>query len=113
MGNQSDRWVVPQARHVAAIEELKDASFLLDRSVGGLILATSPRTRTDEWQPRERPRSCLAQLVRQHPRVRLERFPFYARQLNPDEAVWTLAKPTWPGLPQGLDDSHGRRRPLY
>ena len=34
----------------------------------------------------------VAQLQRQHRRLRLEYFPPYAPQLNPDEGVWSLAK---------------------
>ena len=37
MGNHSDRLIMPQPRHIAAIEDFEDASFLLDRGVGGLI----------------------------------------------------------------------------
>jgi len=47
----------------------------------------------------------LDQLLRQHRRLRLERFPSYAPQLNPDEGVWTLAKHDLAnGCPQNLDD---------
>jgi len=46
----------------------------------------------------------LDELLRQHPRLRLERFPSYAPQLNPDEGVWTLAKHDLAnGCPQDLD----------
>jgi transposase len=34
----------------------------------------------------------VEQLLRQHRRLRLEYFPSYALQLNPDEGVWSLAK---------------------
>jgi transposase len=34
----------------------------------------------------------LEQLLGQHPRLRIEYFPAYAPQLNPDEGVWSLAK---------------------
>src|SRR6516225_10157212 len=37
MGIHSDRLIMPQPRHIAAIEGFEDASFLLDRGVGGLI----------------------------------------------------------------------------
>ena len=33
-------------------------------------------------------------LCRRHPRLRLERFPAYAPELNPDEGVWAHAKRT-------------------
>jgi transposase len=34
----------------------------------------------------------IEQLLRQHQRLRIEYFPSYAPQLNPDEGVWSLAK---------------------
>jgi putative transposase len=34
----------------------------------------------------------IEQLLRQHRRLRIEYFPSYAPQLNPDEGVWSLAK---------------------
>jgi transposase len=34
----------------------------------------------------------IEQLLRQHRRLRIEHFPSYAPQLNPDEGVWSLAK---------------------
>ena len=34
----------------------------------------------------------IEQLLRQHRRLRIENFPSYAPQLNPDEGVWSLAK---------------------
>ena len=34
----------------------------------------------------------IEQLLRQHCRLRIEHFPSYAPQLNPDEGVWSLAK---------------------
>lgn len=34
----------------------------------------------------------LEQLRGQHRRLRIEHFPAYAPQLNPDEGVWSLAK---------------------
>ena len=37
MGDHPDRLIVPQARHIAAIEDREDASFVLDRRVGSLI----------------------------------------------------------------------------
>ena len=37
-------------------------------------------------------RGPVAQLQRQHRRLRLEYFPPYAPELNPDEGVWSLAK---------------------
>src|SRR5215831_8130290 len=37
VGDHTDRLIMPQARHIAAIEVLEDAPFVLDRRVGGLI----------------------------------------------------------------------------
>ena len=34
----------------------------------------------------------IEQLLDQHRRLRIEHFPAYAPQLNPDEGVWSLAK---------------------
>jgi putative transposase len=34
----------------------------------------------------------LRKLLQQHPRLRIEHFPSYAPELNPDEGVWSLAK---------------------
>ena len=60
-----------------------------------VLLDNSP---TPKGAPRD-------QLLRQHPRLRLEHFPSYAPQLNPDEGVWTLAKHDLAnGCPQDLDD---------
>jgi len=36
--------------------------------------------------------ALIEQLLRQHCRLRIEYFPSYAPQLNPDEGVWSLAK---------------------
>jgi len=44
-------------------------------------------------------------VLREHPRLRLERFPSYAPELNPDEGVWHLAKHDLAnGCPKDLDD---------
>ena len=37
-------------------------------------------------------REPLQKLLGQHPRLRIEHFPAYAPELNPDEGVWSLAK---------------------
>ena len=34
----------------------------------------------------------IEQFLEKHPRLRIEHFPSYAPQLNPDEGVWSLAK---------------------
>jgi hypothetical protein len=38
------------------------------------------------------PGSLLSTLLRPHSRLRLEHFPFYAPELNPNEGVWSGAK---------------------
>ncbi len=46
----------------------------------------------------------LRALCRRVPRLRLERFPAYAPDLNPDEGVWTLTKAALAnGRPDDLD----------
>jgi hypothetical protein len=50
MGNHSDRLVMPQARHIAAIENLEDASFVLDRRVGRLV-ENAPHMAIALWRP--------------------------------------------------------------
>ena len=43
------------------------------------------------------------QFLAQHPRLRVERFPGYAPELNPDEQVWTqLKRAVANGTPPGL-----------
>jgi putative transposase len=37
----------------------------------------------------------IEQLKRQHCRLRIEYFPSYAPQLNPDEGVWSLRNGNW------------------
>jgi hypothetical protein len=37
VSNYSNRLIVPQARYIPAIEDLEDASFIFNRSVGSLI----------------------------------------------------------------------------
>ena len=35
---------------------------------------------------------AIEQFLDKHPRLRIEYFPSYAPQLNPDEGIWSLAK---------------------
>ena len=47
----------------------------------------------------------LQQLLRQHSRLHIEHFPSYAPELNPDEGVWSLAKPALAnGCPTDLEE---------
>ncbi len=44
----------------------------------------------------------IQQLQRQHRRLRIEYFPSYAPELNPDEGVWSQAKRNWPTAAPGM-----------
>ena len=67
------------------------------RHLRGPVIVLLDNSPTHKGEP-------LDQLLRQHSRLRLERFPSYAPQLNPDEGVWTLAKHDLAnGCPQDLD----------
>jgi transposase len=67
------------------------------RHLRGPVIVLLDNSPTHKGEP-------LDQLLREHPRLHLERFPSYAPQLNPDEGVWTLAKRDLAnGCPQDLD----------
>jgi transposase len=55
------------------------------RHLRGPIIALLDNSSTHQGEP-------LAGLLRRHPRLRIEHFPAYAPELNPDEGVWSLAK---------------------
>jgi transposase len=55
------------------------------RHMRGSIIVLLDNSSTHKGAP-------LEQLLGQHPRLRIEYFPSYAPQLNPDEGVWSLAK---------------------
>jgi transposase len=55
------------------------------RHLRGPVFVLLDKSPTHKGEP-------LEQLLRQHRRLRLEYFPGYAPDLNPDEGVWTLAK---------------------
>ena len=55
------------------------------RHMRGPIIALLDNSSTHQGAP-------LEELLGQHRRLRIERFPSYAPQLNPDEGVWSLAK---------------------
>ena len=55
------------------------------RHLRGPIMALLDNSSTHRGAP-------LEQLLRRHRRLRVEHFPSYAPQLNPDEGVWSLAK---------------------
>jgi hypothetical protein len=50
VGNYSDGLIVSHTRHVAAIENFEDASFVFDRRIGSLI-QNPPRVTVALWQP--------------------------------------------------------------
>jgi transposase len=51
----------------------------------GSVIVLLDNSSTHQGQP-------LQSLLQQHPRLRIEHFPSYAPDLNPDEGVWSLAK---------------------
>jgi putative transposase len=55
------------------------------RHLRGPVIALLDNSQTHKGEP-------LRELRRQHPRLRIEHFPSYAPELNPDEAVWSLSK---------------------
>lgn len=55
------------------------------RHLQGPVIALLDNSSTHRGEP-------LRKLLRQHPRLRIEHFPSYAPELNPDEGVWSLAK---------------------
>jgi putative transposase len=58
---------------------------VLLRHLRGPIIALLDNSTTHQGEP-------LQKLRRQHPRLKIEHFPAYAPDLNPDEGVWSLAK---------------------
>lgn len=68
------------------------------RHLRGPVIALWDNSQTHKGSP-------LEQLQRQHPRLRIEHFPSYAPELNPDEGVWSLAKRDLAnGRPDNLDE---------
>jgi transposase len=55
------------------------------RHLRGPVIALLDNSSTHGGEP-------LRKLLQQHPRLRIEHFPSYAPELNPDEGVWSLAK---------------------
>ena len=55
------------------------------RHLRGPVIVLLDNSSTHQGRP-------LEQLLRQHPRLQIERFSSYAPELNPDEGVWSLAK---------------------
>jgi transposase len=73
--------------HLHNIGQLEVCEFLryLLRHLSGPVIALLDNSRTHQGDP-------LRDLCRRNPRLRLEYFPSYAPELNPDEGVWALAK---------------------
>jgi transposase len=55
------------------------------RQLRGPVIVLLDNSSTHQGEP-------LQKLLGQHPRLRIEHFPSYAPELNPDEGVWSLAK---------------------
>jgi transposase len=67
--------------HAEVCEFLRD----LLRQLRGPVITLLDNSTTHKGEP-------LRMLRRIYPRLRIEHFPSYAPQLNPDEGVWSLAK---------------------
>ena len=68
------------------------------RHLRGPVIALLDNSSTHKGAP-------IEQLLRQHRRPRIEHFPAYAPQLNPDEGVWSLAKRELANsCPNGVDE---------
>ena len=68
------------------------------RHLRGNVIALLDNSNTHRGQP-------LVELCRSFPRLRLEYFPPYAPELNPDEGVWGLLKGRLAnGRPDDLDE---------
>ncbi len=75
-------------------------SFLREllRHFRGPAIVLLDNSSTHQGQP-------LQNLLQQHPRLRIEHFPSYAPDLNPDEGVWSLAKRELANsCPDGVDE---------
>ena len=82
------------------IGHLEVREFLrhLLRQLRGPIIALLDNSRTHKGGPLDALRS-------RHPRLRIEHFPSYAPELNPDEGVWSLAKGELAnGRPDDIDE---------
>lgn len=55
------------------------------RHLRGPVIVLLDNSNTHKGEP-------LEELLRQNPRLRIENFPSYAPDLNPDEGVWCQAK---------------------
>ena len=68
------------------------------RHLHGPVIVLLDNSSTHHGEP-------LRELLRRHPRLRIEHFPSYAPDLNPDEGVWSLAKQDLAnGCPNDVDE---------
>ena len=68
------------------------------RHLRGPVIALLDNSRTHHGVP-------LQELLRRHSRLRIEYFPSYAPELNPDEGVWSQAKRRLAnGRPDNIED---------
>ncbi|MGB8479561.1 MAG: transposase [Acidobacteriaceae bacterium] len=74
---------------------MRSACFLREllRHLRGPVIVLLDNSSTHKGAP-------IEQLLHQHRRLRIEHFPSYAPQLNPDEGVWSLAN----GCPNDVDE---------
>jgi transposase len=87
--------VSPQRRHLGLyyllffdnIQQEEVCVFLREllRHLRGPIIVLLDNSSTHKGEPLEKLRA-------RHPRLKIEHFPAYAPELNPDEGVWSLAK---------------------
>jgi transposase len=86
--------------HLNNIRQPQICAFLrhLLRHLRGPVIVVWDRGNIHKGQP-------LRDLCRRFPRLRIEYLPAYAPELNPDEAVWTLAKGKLAnGRPDSVED---------
>ncbi|MGA8870850.1 MAG: IS630 family transposase [Candidatus Acidiferrales bacterium] len=68
------------------------------RQLRGPLIVLLDNSSTHQGEP-------LQKLLIRHPRLRIEHFPSYAPELNPDEGVWSLAKRQLAnGCPKNVDE---------
>ena len=68
------------------------------RHLPGPVIVLLDNSNTHKGEP-------LEELLRRHPRLRIENFPAYTPELNPDEGVWRQAKRTLASsCPKDIDE---------
>lgn len=71
-------------RNIGQVEVCEFLRYLL-RHLHGPVITLLDNSNTHKGAP-------LRELRKRHPRLHVEHFPSYAPEVNPDEAVWSLAK---------------------